>query len=71
MKKKKMNTSPFLAGNSVVEGRIDFRVRKSNFSLDFPAIGPSVPDEPRGKVALRFKGYTWASILWSFDKSGR
>ena len=40
-----------------------FRERVSNFSLDFPAIGQSVPDEPRGKVALRCKGYVWVPIL--------
>ena len=44
------------------------RERVSNFSLDFLAIGLSVPDEPRGKVALRCKGYAWVSILWSFNK---
>ena len=45
-----------------------FRERVSNFSLDFSAIGPSVPDEPRDKVTLRCKGYAWVPILWSFDK---
>ena len=45
--------------------------RKSNFSLDFPAFGPSVYVEQRSKVVLRGKGYVWAPILWSFDNSGR
>ena len=40
-----------------------FRERVSNFSLDFSAIRLSVPDEPRGKVALRCKGYAWVPVL--------
>ena len=44
------------------------REKVSNFSLDFPAIGLSVSDEPRGKVALRCKGYAWVPVLWSFEK---
>ena len=40
----------------------------SNLSLNFPAIGPSVFDEARNKVALRCKGYEWALVLGSFDK---
>ena len=39
------------------EGETGFRERKSNFSLDFPAFGPSVLVGPRSKVDLRCKGY--------------
>ena len=46
-----------------------YRERKSNFSLDFPAFGPSVLVGPRSKVVLRSKGYAWAPILRSFDNS--
>ena len=45
-----------------------FRERGSNFSLEFPAIGPSVSGETRSKVTLHGKGYTWAPVLGSFDK---
>ena len=41
------------------------------FSLDFSAFGPSVLVGPRSKVDLRYKGYAWISILWSFDNSKR
>ena len=44
------------------------RERKSNFSLDFLAFGPSVRVRPRSKVVLWCKGYVWAPVLWSFDK---
>ena len=44
------------------------RERKSNFSLDFPAFGPSIRVGPRSKVVLRCKGYAWAPVLWSFEK---
>ena len=64
-------SSLFGAGIWQWRGETDFRERKSNFSLDFPAIGPSVPQEPRGKVGLQYKGYTWTPILWSFDNSRR
>ena len=46
----------------------DFRERSSTFSLEFPAIGPSVSGEARRKVAPHGKGYTWVPVLWSFDK---
>ena len=46
----------------------NFRERVSNFSLDFPAIGPLVSDEARSKVAPHGKGYAWAPVLGSFDK---
>ena len=49
----------------------DFRERSSTFSLEFPAIEPLGPGEPRDKVAPHGKGYTWVSVLWSFDNSGR
>ena len=41
----------------------------SDFSLDFPAFGPSVLVKAREEVGLRCEGYTWTSILWSFDNS--
>ena len=44
------------------------RERVSNFSLDFPAIGPSVSEEARSKVAPHGKSYLWAPVLWSFNK---
>ena len=46
----------------------NFKERVSNFSLDFPAIGPSVSGEVRSKIAPHGKGYVWAPILGSFDK---
>ena len=48
-----------------------FRERKCDFSLDFPAFGPSVLVKARSKVVLRGKGYAWAPILWSSDNSKR
>ena len=47
---------------------IDFRKRVLNFSLDFLAIGPSIFDEARSKVAPHDKSYAWAPVLESFDK---
>ena len=70
-REKNILSSLFGAGIRQWTGEIDFKERKSNFSLDFPAIGPSVSDEPRGKVGLRCKGYAWTLILLSFDNSGR
>ena len=52
-------------------GETNFRERKSNFSLEFSAFGPSVLVGPRSKLDLRCKGYAWTPILWSFDNSGR
>ena len=49
----------------------DFRERVSNFSLNFPAIGPSIFGEAKNKVAPHGKGYTWAPVLGSFDKLQR
>ena len=46
----------------------DFRERSSTFSLGLPAIGLSVSNEARSKVASHGKGYTWVLVLWSFDK---
>ena len=70
--KRKRTSSPSFGLVSNSEGRrIDFRERKSNFSLDFPAIGQSVPDEPRGKVAPHCKSYAWVPVLRSFDNFGR
>ena len=54
-----------------MEGRIGFRDRKSNFSLNFLAIEPSNSGETRSKVALRGKGYLWTPILWGFNNFGR
>ena len=48
-----------------------FRERGSNFSLNFPVIGPSVFGEARSKVTSHGKGYAWVLVLWSFDNSGR
>ena len=49
----------------------NFKERVSNFSLDFPAIGPLVSGQAKSKVAPHGKSYAWASVLWSFDNSGR
>ena len=67
MKREKNIFSSFWGMESDSGGKIRFRERESNFSLDFPAFGPSIFVEERGKVALRCKGYAWAPILWSFD----
>ena len=48
--------------------RINFRVRSSHFFLDFPMIGLSNLDEPRGKVDPHYKSYAWVPVLWSFKK---
>ena len=47
------------------------RERKCDFSLDFPAFGPSVLDGARSKAVLRGEGYAWALILWSSENSKR
>ena len=47
------------------------REKSSNFSLDFPAFGPSDCVGPRIKVVLRSKGYAWTPVLGSFDNSKR
>ena len=70
--KTKTPFSPFrLLEKRVVGVEIGFRERKSDFSPDFPAFGPSVLVGPRSKVVLRGKGYAWALILWSSDNSKR
>ena len=70
MKKKKEHLIHFgLVTGS--EGETDFRERKSDFSLDFSAFGPSVLVRAKGEVGLFCKGYAWTPILWSFDNSGR
>ena len=48
--------------------REGFRERSSTFSLRFPAIGPSDPDEARSKVALHGKDYAWVPVSRSFNK---
>ena len=40
----------------------------STFSLEFSAIGPSVSDEARSKVAPHGKDYAWVPVSGSFDK---
>ena len=69
--KRKVNTSLILLDPAVKEEKSYSKERVSNFSLDFPAFGPSVPVGPRSKVILCGKGYAWASVLGSFNKSGR
>ena len=41
----------------------DFRERNSTFSLEFLAIEPSDPGEPRDKVAPHGKAYYWVPVL--------
>ena len=45
-----------------------FRKRDSNFSLNFPVIGPSNSGEVRSKVGPYCKRYTWVPVLLCFDK---
>ena len=52
-------------------GETGFRERKCDFSLDFPAFGPSVIVGPRSKVDLRYKVYAWTPLLRSSDNSKR
>ena len=63
--KKKKDTifSIFLPGTCNKGRKTDSRERKSNFSLDFSAFGPSILVGTRGKVDLRYKGYAWTPIL--------
>ena len=51
--------------------RRNSKERGSHFSLDFPVIGPSNPDETRGKVGPHYKSFPWVLVLRSFDNSGR
>ena len=53
------------------EKRRDFRERVSTFSLEFSVIGSSVLFGTRGEVGLRYKGYSWVPVLWSFENSER
>ena len=46
----------------------DLRERISTLSLDFPVIGPTNPDEARGKDDPHCKSYAWVLGLWSFEK---
>ena len=48
--------------------RKDFRERRSTFSLDFPAIRPSVLVGARDKVDPRSKSYEWVPESGSFKK---
>ena len=45
-----------------------FSERGRSFSLRFREIGPSDFVEPRRKVVLRSKSFTWVLVLRSFDK---
>ena len=49
----------------------DFRKRVPTFSLEFPVIGPTIPEKTKGKVAPHSKSYVWVLVLWSFDNSRR
>ena len=68
MKREKNIFSSFWPGIRQWGEKTDFTERESNFSLDFPAFGPSVLVGARGEVGLRCKGYSWTPVLWSFDK---
>ena len=46
----------------------DFRERSSTFSLEFPAIGPSVSGDARSKVGPHGKDYAWVPVSRSFGK---
>ena len=67
IEKKKKNKDiiffSIFAGTCSEGGRNSFIERKSNFSLDFPAFGPSVLVGARGEVDIRCKGYAWTPIL--------
>ena len=65
-KREKNNSLGILGRIRAVEGKSNSRERKSNFSLDFPAFGPSVRVGPKSKVVLRGKGYAWAPVLGEF-----
>ena len=43
-------------------------MKSSHFSLDFSVIGPSNPDEIRGKVDPHCKSYAWVPEVRSFYK---
>ena len=69
--KKKSISSLILLESGSGGGKSNSRERKSNFSIDFSTFGSSIRVAPRNKVVLRFKGYAWTLVLWSFDNSGR
>ena len=69
--KKKSISSLILLESGSGCGKSNFKERKSNFSLDFLAFGPSVGIGLRSKVFLRYKGYVWTPVLWSFENSER
>ena len=50
------------------DAEIDFRERRTSFSLDFWEIRPSKFVRTRRKVALRIEAYAWAPVLKSFDQ---
>ena len=52
-------------------GFSNFRERECDFSLDFPAFGPSVHFGLRSKAVLRGEGYAWTPIWWSSNNSKR
>ena len=52
----------------IEKGRI-FRERGSTFSLKFPAIGTSVSDRTRSKVAPHGKDYTWVPVSEGFRQT--
>ena len=71
IKRQKSSSSPIWLKTCSRFGETSFRERKCDFSLDFPAFGPSVLFGPRSKVVLHGKGYAWALILWSSYNSKR
>ena len=76
MKRLKIKTKQDLIFSILLEtdsegGETGFREKKCDFSLDFSEFGPSILVGPRRKVDLRYKGYAWTPILWSFDNSKR
>ena len=56
-------------GEQILKTMEGFREKKSNFSLDFPVFESSDLVGLRSKVVLRYKGYAWTPVLWSFDNS--
>ena len=66
MKRKRRHLLSIWAGYVQWRGETNSRERKSNFSLDLPAFGPSVSGEARSKVAPHDKGYAWAPVFVEF-----
>ena len=50
------------------ENGVEFRVRRSNFSLEIRAIRPSAVFGTRRKAALHGEGFAWVPDLGSFLK---